>query len=619
MGGTPKVSVIISAYGAGSHLKECLDSVVAQTLEDIEIICVDEGFTDSSLTVLREYEKRDTRVVVLAQRYEGTGAVRNRGLAAAKGEYLSIMDAGDVFERNTLQTAYQAALEADADVVVYGSTNSDWVKYELLPRQKCFASTEIPQKAFHAVVEHTSDKLFKRTFIQECGLEFQGMRAYHDLFFTYAAWASAQRITVIKDVLIHHRKKHETSPLKNSREWWCIFDALYALKEYLDTHGLYERFFTDYINYAVHLMLSNSSRLEGKARQDFYRYMREDWMGHLGFFEARDDMFYDREELEACKQIMYSGGAKDIEKFRSGRPAPVKRTYDYYLHLPMEKYEEELKIWYKRTTGENLDLENPKTFNEKIQWLKLYDSTPLKTRLADKYLVRDWVKEKIGEEHLIPLLGVWDSFDEIDFDKLPDQFVLKANHGSGWNIVVTDKAKLDIDAAREKFNQWLQTNFAFKFGLELQYMNIQPKIIAEKYMEEMSDLWDYKLMCFGGKVKFIYVVTERYLTGPGHSKKKTLFTRNWERIPARMGNAPADYDIPRPKTLEQMIHFAEMLSQGFAAVRVDLYEVSGQVYFGELTFTSDSGVVKIIPEEFKYEMGSWIQLPRKSPFPKRIF
>lgn len=618
MGGTPKVSVIISVYNAEDYLKECLDSIIRQTLEDIEIICVDGSSTDSSLDILREYEKRDARVVVSAQRYKGIGAARNKGLAAAKGEYLSILDAGEVFEQNTLQTAYQAALEADADIVVYGSTNSDWIKHELLPQQKCFASTEIPRKVFHAVMEHTSDKLFRRTFIQERGLEFQEIRVYYDLFFTCAAWTSAQRITVIKDVLAHHQRSGKDVISSNFKEWWRAFDALYALKEYLDTHGLYERFFTDYINYAVHLMLSISGRLEGKTRQDFYRYMREDWMGHLGFFEARDDIFYDREELEACKQIMYSGGAKDIEKFRSGGPAPVKRTYDYYLHLPPEKYEEELTIWYKRTTGENLDLENPKTFNEKIQWLKLYDSTPLKTRLADKYLVRDWVKEKIGEEHLIPLLGVWDSFDEIDFDKLPDQFVLKANHGSGWNIIVTDKSKLDIDAAREKFNQWLQTNFAFRFGLELQYMNIQPKIIAEKYMEEMNDLWDYKFMCFGGEVKFIYVATERYLTGPGHSKKKTLFTRNWERIPASMGNTPADYDIPRPKTLDQMIHFAEMLSQGFAAVRVDLYEVSGQVYFGELTFTSDSGVVKIIPEEFNYEMGSWIQLPRKSSLPKRI-
>lgn len=612
MGGTPKVSVIISVYNAEDYLKECLDSIIRQTLEDIEIICVDGSSTDSSLDILREYEKRDARVVVSAQRYKGIGAARNKGLAAAKGEYLSILDAGEVFEQNTLQTAYQAALESDADIVVYGSTNSDWIKHELLPQQKCFASTEIPRKVFHAVMEHTSDKLFRRTFIQERGLEFQEIRVYYDLFFTYAAWTSAQRITVIKDVLAHHQRSGKDVISSNFKEWWRAFDALYALKEYLDTHGLYERFFTDYINYAVHLMLSISGRLEGKARQDFYRYMREDWMGHLGFFEARDDMFYDREELEACKQIMYSGGAKDIEKFRSGRPAPVKRTYDYYLHLPPEKYEEELKIWYKRTTGENLDLENPKTFNEKIQWLKLYDSTPLKTRLADKYLVRDWVKEKIGEEHLIPLLGVWDSFDEIDFDKLPDQFVLKANHGSGWNIIVTDKSKLDIDAAREKFNQWLQTNFAFKFGLELQYMNIQPKIIAEKYMEELnSSLYDYKIHCFDGRPAFIQCIGDRNLAK--HTGYQNNYDLKWTKLDWTFEDYPQfPYVVSKPKLLDGMVTCAEKLSEGLSYVRVDLYEVNGHIYFGEMTFTPASGAYRyrgLWTKDLNIHLGNLLQLP----------
>lgn len=180
--------------------------------------------------------------------------------------------------------------------------------------------------------------------------------------------------------------------------------------------------------------------------------------------------------------------------------------YDYYAQLSPQAYASELQEWFWDVMGKKLDLDNPRTYNEKIQWLKLYDSTPLKTRLADKYLVRDWVKEKIGEEYLVPLLGVWDSFDEIDFDALPQSFVLKANHGCGWNLIVKDKRLLDREDARRKFQTWMKLNFAYRNGLELHYMNIRPRIIAEAYLEnDHDDLNDYKVFCFGGEGPAHYV------------------------------------------------------------------------------------------------------------------
>ena len=291
------------------------------------------------------------------------------------------------------------------------------------------------------------------------------------------------------------------------------------------------------------------------------------------------------------------------------------KGYQYYEQLPPEKYEKELKLWFFRRTGETLDLEHPKTFNEKIQWLKLYDSTPIKTRLADKYLVRDWIKGKIGEEYLVPLLGVWDSFDEIDFDQLPVQFVLKANHGAGWNFIVKDKFQLDRKAAKKAFDIWLQKNYAFCSGLELHYMNIPPKIIAEKYLNQTDQIYDYKVMCFRGEAKFIWVDTDRFTL-----HKRAVFTKQWERIPVTIGKYPSvDCDIPCPDNIDKMIRFAELLSQPFALVRVDFYEVSGHLYFGEMTFSSSSGTNKIVPKEFGKKMGDWIHLPPKSPIPVRQF
>ena len=258
-------------------------------------------------------------------------------------------------------------------------------------------------------------------------------------------------------------------------------------------------------------------------------------------------------------------------------------------------------------------LYRPETFNEKLQWLKLWDATPEKTRLADKYRVRDWVKKIAGEEVLIPLLGVWDRYEDIDFDALPDQFVLKANDASGRNIIVRDKAEFDPAEGKRKFDRWAREPFAFDTGFEMHYLNIPPKIIAERYMENMDQLVDYKFMCFGGKVKFIWVDTDRYT-----DHHRTLFTTAWERMDVTIGDyAPAAEKIPQPVNLGKMIALAETMSRGFAHVRVDFYEVDGRVYFGEMTFTSTSGLDRAFPRSFERTMGDWLPLPAPSPIPVR--
>ncbi len=1057
MGCTPKVSVIIPVYNVEKYLKECLDSIIGQTLEEIEIICVDDGSTDSSLSILQEYGKRDPRIIILTQENQGAGAARNKGLAIAKGEYLSFLDADDFFEKKMLQEIYQTALEVDADIVVYGAdryiqnehryVSVGSVNYKLLPSQKCFAASDIPKNIFRAVVGWTWDKLFKRSFIQECDLKFQEIRVHNDLLFTFAAWISAGKIIIKKDVFTHQRKRGGGSISDEFKEWWCTFDALYALKQYIEEHHLKERFFTDYINYAVYLMLYNSKRLDEKSYQNFCNYMKKDWMQQLGFFEVSDDIFYNQKELETCKQIMFSSeisGVKqynktmveeikvsvivpmlnsiqyideciisilnqtlheievicidagsndgtlerlqyyanidtrvkiinsnkksygyqvnlglsvakgkyfaivesddyiiedmyetlynlavkydldsvksdfclffgdgndrsfthryltqdrkyydkvlapdnDINLFRASNinppgiysldfmrqyniklnetpgasfqdnglwfqifvhskrmlfyPRPlymirrdnenssvkskskifcmcdeydyirrtlkttdelerkyapicalyryhaytftlnriaeeyklsflykfsydfsnldsfgelkeelfskqqwdimhqimrdpyqyycaryihnvtlpqttsnlnttesiqikllqeklkaanseihaihsswtyrigsfftwlprkirggiycfqehglgytmrrmlihlhltedeyksvsrksasvtitkkplekkatqVKRDYDFYRLLPPEEYEAELVGWFKRVTGEDLHLNNPRTFNEKIQWLKLYDSTPIKTRLADKYLVRAWVEEKIGAEYLVPLLGVWDSFEEIDFDKLPGQFVLKANHGSGWNIIVTDKSKLDIEDSRKKFNVWLQKNYAFGYGLELHYMNIPSKIIAEKYIADLAeDIMDYRFFCFNGSVKYIWVDTG---SGTKHHKR-SIFDINWELQDYSVNYPNIEPMPPKPYKFDEMLEKAEILSKNFAFVRIDFYSTENQIYFGEITFTPQSGVGKWSDERQNQLYGDLIQLPSKSPLPKRL-
>lgn len=270
----------------------------------------------------------------------------------------------------------------------------------------------------------------------------------------------------------------------------------------------------------------------------------------------------------------------------------------------------ELERWHKKKTGLQLNLNNPKTFNEKIQWSKLYDSTPIKTRLADKYLVRDWVAEKIGEQYLIPLLGVYDSFDEIDFDKLPKQFIIKCNHGSGYNIIVKDKSKLDLNDVKAKLDKWIVENFAFKNGCELHYRDIPPKIIIEKFIENKTsggDLYDYKFWCFNGKVEYIQFLSERNIDG----LKMAFYDKNWNKQDFVYSHPLDKKNIEKPSNLDKMIKLAEVLSADFNHVRVDFYRMDdGKLYFGEMTFTSASGVCKWNDEKINRYFGKLFKLPK---------
>ena len=286
-----------------------------------------------------------------------------------------------------------------------------------------------------------------------------------------------------------------------------------------------------------------------------------------------------------------------------------QEEYKKRSRMNPKDYPEKLAQIYKQITGEELNLEHPCTYNEKIQWSKLYDTDPRKTVLSDKYAVRSWVREKIGDEYLVPLLGTWDRFDDIDFSKLPSQFVLKLNNGSATNIVVTDKSKLDLHLAKKKFKEWTKTNFAFR-GFELQYKDIKPKIIAEEYLiaDGLEDLPDYKFFCFDGKVFCSYTMKD--YTMCHENGRLGFFDRDYKLMPYyRRDFKPILQQIPKPKNYEKMLELAECLAKGFPHVRVDFYDLDGKIYFGEMTFTNSSGYCKFEPEEFNRILGDQWTLP----------
>lgn len=267
-----------------------------------------------------------------------------------------------------------------------------------------------------------------------------------------------------------------------------------------------------------------------------------------------------------------------------------------------------LKIAYRIKMGKKLNLNPPVTFNEKLQWLKLHDRKPEYTTMVDKYEVKKWVADKIGGGYVIPTLGVWDSFDEIDFDKLPDQFVLKCTHDSGGLVICRDKTKFDKFAAHKKIEKCLKHSF-FWGQREWPYKNVKPRIIAEQYMEDSvtKDLRDYKFFSFDGEVKAMFIATER---GTKEETKFDFFDEDFNHLPFTNGHPNAEMCPQKPKCFEEMKQLAAQLSKGIPEVRVDLYEVDGRIYFGEMTFFHWSGLVPFEPNKWDYKFGEWVKLPR---------
>ncbi len=275
----------------------------------------------------------------------------------------------------------------------------------------------------------------------------------------------------------------------------------------------------------------------------------------------------------------------------------------FYNHLSDEEY---ITRKFKATIGEKPDLNSPKTFNEKLQWLKLYDRKPIYTTMVDKFEVKKYVSDIIGEEYIIPTLGVWDKFDDIDFDSLPNQFVLKCTHDSGGLVICRDKKTLNLKRVRKKIEKSLARNFYY-VGREWPYKNVKPRIIAEEFIEDISGhLIDYKFMCYNGVCKNSFVCTDRT-----NDLKVTFFDRDWKVMPFERHYPKSHERIECPVNYEKMISLAEKLSRNIPFIRVDFYEVDKRVYFGELTFFPGGGFEKFEPEEWDYKFGSYIKLPEK--------
>ena len=266
-----------------------------------------------------------------------------------------------------------------------------------------------------------------------------------------------------------------------------------------------------------------------------------------------------------------------------------------------------LKMVYRIKTGEKLHLKNPVGFNEKLNWLKLNHIHPEYTQLVDKLAVRDYIREKIGEDYLFPLLGSWNSFDDIDFDALPDKFVLKCNHDSGSVKLITDKSKMDKAALKAFFERRLAMN-AYCLGREYPYKDVPPKMMAEAFMEapDGGGINDYKFFCFQGKPKLLFVATDR-----ATDVRFDFFDMDFQHLDIVNIHEQSGKEIQKPSCFEEMKSLAETLSQGMEFVRIDLYEIGGRVYFGDFTFFHGGGFYLFHPAHWEKDLGDLLPLEQQ--------
>lgn len=859
----PKVSIIMPVYNVAEYLHQCLDSMINQTLKDIEIICVDDGSTDNSLNILKEYARRDHRITLFSSSHIGTGKCRNLALSSAKGKYIGFVDPDDWVETSYFEKLYTAGESGNYDIVFQTK------RIEINPSsgtQVVIGTTSAPNELafrFNIIQEsaHLWSKIFSRQFVEKYHLKNASTRRSQDLLFTIPALLLAHQIKCIEDAKYYYRKGHksvcqanytekeirdisevyqkiynildqenpnlkslvqlkenlfykrnfpqltkeeqknlrnfvgekyftdfvtdETKPvicIKNPApktvgklwwgDYWLGLDLAAALKKIgYEVRVDYQEEFSnrgqEFINIVIRglhpcndldkskinvlyliscwdkvstaelknydfILVCSLSKQKELQRKGLKAYYFPQFTNPARFFPVKDNkynhkilfvgnaydgvrpavkysvenklpisvygMFWEKKiddsyikglyidnnelhkyysnadivlndtkdtmrqngfvsnriyDVTACKGFLISDYIPEIAK-TYGDNIPMyknakelKKLIQYYLSHPEERekkaevayritmenytnvkmaqtfrdiintngkinkielYKTELMNWYAKHMHQPLNLDYPQTFNEKIQWLKLYDSTPIKTRLADKYLVRDWVKEKIGEKYLIPLLGVYDKFEDINFDNLPNQFVIKCNHGCGYNIIVKNKFKVNLADIKNKLDTWMTENFSFQSGCELHYKDITPKIIVEKFIENQgtNDLYDYKFWCFNGQVEYIQFLSERNLDG----LKMAFYNKNWEKQNFVYSYPLDKKTVDRPTNLDLMIKLAEELSQGFPHVRVDFYRLNdGTIYFGEMTFTSASGICQWNNEKIDLHLGELIHLP----------
>lgn len=595
-----KISVIISVYNCEEYLEECLDSIERQTLpkKDIEVIIINDGSTDLSSNIIKRYIKGNNDWLFIDRENRGLSASRNEGLDICTGKYVTFFDSDDILEVDALENMYNELEKNNCDIGLFRtkSFNSEGVyddnyidKFNSLESITNLSENLELSKFIRSVAILYKTKLLKN-------IRFITGVVHEDNYFCIKAYSEAKKIFVSKTYVYRIRKREGnnlsiTQKLNFNTFKDLLINLLKADKEIKNKY-IVKIHMNQLFGYICKNVPNKNIEEAILLIKDYlYDMYKNDSIG-LNYY------LY----LRLYLQIKYM--------IRLYKTLFFKKLKLFYLSLlTIISPALNTKIFYKKRIGKKINLKNPKTFNEKIQWLKLNYLYPNKlvTRCADKVEVRNYIKEKGCEEILVDVIGIYNDVDKINFDQLPNKFALKWNFGCGYNIICTDKNKLNERVAKKVLKKWGHSKFHLH-NSELHYKNIKRKVICEKFIESESGILpeDYKFYCFNGKAEYVMICYEREKGEP----KFYFFDRKWNlaKLNKRSNNLSNDFKIKKPKMIDKMFDYADKLSSEFPFVRVDLYTSKDKIYFGELTFTPSAGLDMGYTEEGSQILASKIKV-----------
>ena len=608
-----KLICLMPTYNKETTLTKAIESVMMQkTSFDYKLIILDDCSSDNSNKIAEEYKGKYPQKIDIVRNSTNLKLLRTiiKGYSLLKdADYFCVLDADDWY-------TYDKKFAEAVDFL------DKHKKYSMYMTNIILKKGENEEKFYNGNKQTMSfdfndRKHGKATFIQTSGV------IYRNIYFKTGHNKDFEKILTLK-----FPESYRADGFRF--EWYLQGGRAY-----------FENKLTAVYNYDMNGIWSSMSDAEQTLHNskmmyscaEFIRKHRDYYMNNaknmyiaslVKFQNISEEVFAKNKQLicDLSNLLIYTPNkwyenifsVKKISKTRKiitilGIKIKLKRSSakKYVINWnDRSKYIENLKNSFKAILGYECNLKNPKTLAEKMMWLRAYDNTSLKSQCADKYEVRSYVKEKISEEYLVPLLGVYDDFDNINFDDLPDKFVIKCNHGSGYNIIVNDKASFDQNAARKKINKWLREDYGSIYG-EIHYSDIKPRIIIEKYIGDINgNINDYKIWCFNGKAQFLYVAIN---STPDQIDAISLYDLDFKKLPIKYGKYNSvEVNLSTPNKLKEMVNIAESLSKEFKFVRVDFYNIGEKLFFSEMTFTPSGGYLNFQPDEWNIKLGNLLNI-----------
>lgn len=592
---SPAVSILMPSLNTAKYIGEALESALNQTLKDIEIICIDAGSTDGTVDIINAYAQKDLRIKLVKSDIKSYGHQLNLGLSVAKGEFVAILETDDYLALNMCEEQVKLARDKNLDFV-----KANYNIFYGLPDERIFKYINVDSKFkyYDRVINPKEEMdvfntnlviwtgIYRKEFLDKNDIRFNESSgaSYQDNGFYFKTYSLAERIWFTQNDYYRLRRDNPNSSVKSKAKVYAMCGEYAHIKDFVlklfpDNKDIYRMF----LKKKKQNYFWNLTRIAEEYKQEFLEKFAEEFKVDLENGDICTPYFYE-DEISTVKKIV----------------ADSKAYYKDYTRVRIENLSKKLQNSFIDESCKTLNLKEPKTYNEKVQWLKLYDSNDLKSDFADIYTVRRFIKEKLNEKFLLNLLGVYKNVDEIDFSSLPESFIVWCSHGSNYHYVVDNKSQIDLEKLRLRISGWMSEDNALSFPYELYYKNVEPRILVTEYVPNDEE---YRLWCFNGSVKLIEI---------RQGDSSVIYNISWKKLICNYAESKGQIDITKPENLEDLIDFGSRLGGYFPHCIVVCSNLNNEIKFKRVLFSANVGLTRFNKEKYDIDFGKLIFLPSKA-------